>query len=154
MKTYILYASFHHKNTEKIAQEIASNLDSSIDEFVNFNQEKFEEADLIGFGSGVYYGKFHRGLINLVKKLDKQKSKKAFLFSTAGVKKNFLLNHSHSHFSKLLKKKNFQIVEEFSCLAYDTYGLLKFFGGVNKKRPNEKDFQAAREFALKLKKFT
>ncbi len=152
MKTYIIYASFHKKNTEKIAKRIASTLKVDIDSFENVNLEKLEKADLLGFGSGVYFGKFHRGLINLVKKLERQENKQAFIFSTAGMKKNFLLNHSHSHFKKLLNKKGFKCIDEFSCLGYDTYGILKIFGGVNKKRPNEKDLSKAEDFALNLKK--
>jgi len=151
MKTYIIYASFHHKNTEKIAKVLADNLNADLDKFENFNYQKFKEADIIGFGSGVYFGKFHRGLINLVKSLDKQDNKKSFIFSTAGMKKNFLFNHSHSHFKKLLKKQGFVCQDEFSCLAYDSYGLLKIFGGVNKNRPNENDLLQAKDFALKLK---
>ena len=151
MKTYIIYASFHHRNTQKIAEVLADNLNAELDKFENFNYEKFKNADLIGFGSGVYFSKFHRGLLNLTKSLDKQDSKKAFIFSTAGMKKNFLFNRAHGHFKKILKKQGFNCLDEFSCLAYDTYGLLKIFGGVNKNRPNQKDLDETKNFALKLK---
>ncbi len=151
MRIYIIYASFHKKNTEKIAKKIASSLGADLDKIENLNIEKLTRADLVGFGSGVYFGKFHRALINLVNGLNKQNNKKAFIFSTAGIKKNFLLNHSHEHFKKLLKKQGFICIDEFSCLGYDTYGVLRIFGGLNKKRPNENDLSKASEFALNLK---
>ncbi len=151
MKTIIIYASVHHKNTEKIAIEMAENLEADIISFEKFNLHDLNNYSLIGFGSGVYFGKFHRGLINLVKKISKQDNKKAFIFTTAGMKKNFLLNHSHSHIKKLLRNKGFSVIDEFSCLGYDTYGPLKLFGGVNIGRPNENDFEKACKFALCLK---
>lgn len=141
----------HHKNTEKIAMKIAENLEADIISFEKLNLDDLKNYSLIGFGSGVYFGKFHRGLINLVKKISKQENKKAFIFSSAGMKKNFFFNHSHSHIKKLLKKKGFLVIDEFFCLAYDTYGPLKLFGGINKGRPNEKDLNKASEFALNLK---
>lgn len=151
MKKIIIYASFHHRNTEKIAQVIAENLEADLISFEKFNLNDLNNYSLVGFGSGVYFAKFHRGLINLVKRFDNQDNKKAFIFSSAGMKKNFLFNRSHEHFKSLLSKKSFKVVDEFSCLAYDTYGPLKLFGGVNKGRPNEKDLYEAKEFALKLK---
>ncbi len=152
MKTIIIYASMHHKNTEKIAIKIAESLKADLISFERVNLDDLKNYSLIGFGSGVYFGKFHRGLINLVKKLERMDNKKSFIFSSAGMKKNFFFNHSHGHIKKLLKKKGFIVIDEFSCLAYDTYGPLKLFGGVNKGRPNEKDYKRAQEFALNLKK--
>ncbi len=150
MKTLIIYASFHHKNTEKIAKEISDVLDAKIINFYDVTEEDIKEADLIGFGSGVYYSKFHRGLIKFVESLSKMDKKKAFLFSTSGLRKNIFLNRSHHYFKKTLKEKNFNVVGEFRCLAYDTYGPFKCVGGLNKGRPNEKDFKDARAFAMSL----
>ena len=78
-------------------------------------------------------------------------NKKCFLFSTSGIKKNFLLNRSHEHFKKILKNKNFNIIGEFNSLGFDTYGLLKIVGGINKKRPNKKDIKKAENFAQSIK---
>ena len=51
---------------------------------------------------------------------------------------------------KLLLQKGFQLVAEFSCRGYDTYGLLKLVGGIAKNRPNARDLAAARHFAHQL----
>ncbi len=151
MKNLIIYASYHHKNTEKIAQAISSALNAKIISFSELDKNKIQEFDLIGFGSGVYLSKFHKGLINLIKSLPEMENKKAFLFSTSGVKSNIILNRSHKHFKKLLKEKNFEILGEFNCPGYDTYGLLRFVGGVNKKRPNQQDRERAKIFAQNIK---
>ncbi len=151
MKGLIIYASYHHKNTEKIAQIIGSVLEIKIVNFLDLDKNQIKDFDLIGFGSGVYLSKFHKGLINLVKNLPYSENKKAFLFSTSGVKSNIILNRSHKHFKKILKEKNFEILSEFNCPGYDTYSLLKVVGGVNKQRPNQEDLEKAKIFAQSIK---
>ena len=49
-----------------------------------------------------------------------------------------------------MAKKGFRIIGEFSCKGYDTFGPLKFIGGINKGKPDEKDLKRAREFAKTL----
>ncbi len=150
MKKIIIYASYHHKNTEKIAKEINSILNATLVPFFKANTEMILEADLVGFGSGVYYNKFHKSLIQLVENLPEMQKKKVFVFSTAGIRKNIILNRSHNHFKKILKKKDFDLIGEFECLGFDTNGLLEKIGGINKGRPNNRDFEKAREFAKQL----
>jgi flavodoxin len=43
------------------------------------------------------------------------------------------------------------IVDEFGCAGLNTNGFLKFFGGMNKGRPNAEDLKQAEDFALTLK---
>ena len=43
------------------------------------------------------------------------------------------------------------IADEFCCKAWDSWGPLKLFGGINKGRPDEKDLAAAKAFAERLK---
>ena len=54
-KIIIIYASFHHKNTKKIAEKINSVLGGEIIDFSKAKKEIIEQADLVGFGSGVYF---------------------------------------------------------------------------------------------------
>ena len=49
-----------------------------------------------------------------------------------------------------LSEKSFDIIGEFSCRGFDTVGPFKLIGGINKGRPNEKDFENARNFAKDL----
>ncbi len=151
MKALIIYASIHKGNTEKIAKEVGNVLNAKVVGIQNLNEEDVMSADLVGFGSGVYLSKFHKRLIDFVKNLPEARSKKSFIFSTSGMKRNIILNRSHVHFKNILKKKGFEVVGEFNCLGYDTYGPLKCIGGVNKGRPNEKDIGNAREFAESIR---
>jgi len=108
--------------------------------------DAIEKYDLIGFGSGIYFLKHHKNLLEFIDKLPSTK-KKAFIFSTKGVTPNFI---NHMLLKKKLKRKGFEIIGEFSCKGYDSFGILKYIGGINKGRPNKKDLKRAREFAERM----
>lgn len=58
----------------------------------------------------------------------------------------------HESLKQELVNKGFSIVDEFICKGFIDYSFIKyFFGGLNKKRPNENDLEEAKEFALRLK---
>jgi len=71
IKTLIIYASVHHNNTEKIACAMAEALNADMMRISEVNLEVLEKYDLIGFGSGIYYGKFHKSIIRLLEVLPK-----------------------------------------------------------------------------------
>ena len=88
--------------------------------------------------------------MNFIKNLPKANGQKAFIFSTAGAKPNSFLNQGHKSIKAVLGGKNFNIIGEFDCLGYDTNSFLKYFGGINRGRPNEEDIKKAEEFAQSL----
>jgi flavodoxin len=51
-----------------------------------------------------------------------------------------------------LEEKGLTVVGEFSCRGFDTYGLMKLVGGIERGRPNEQDLRDAEEFAKALEK--
>lgn len=146
MKILLIYSSIHHGNTEKIARVMAVSINADIIETKKLKINTLDEYDLIGFGSGIYNGKFHKNILNLIDKLPKLNNKKAFIFSTSGVGRT----KYNVPIEKELKKHNFEIIGSFTCKGYDTFGLWKLFGGIAKGRPNDKDFQNAKDFAEKL----
>jgi flavodoxin len=150
MNALIILFSYHHKNTEKVAQTIAKVLGAEIKNPSEADSNAVTNYDLVGFGSGVYFGKLHKELLEFTEKIPQVTHKKAFIFSTSGRTGNMLKFH------KLLKEKlvakGFEIVSELNVAGFDTYGLLKIGGGLNKGRPNEEDLKQAEEFALSIKK--
>ncbi len=148
MRTVIIYKSIHHENTKKIAQVLGKELNAKILEVENF-KEDLNKFDLIGFGSGIYAWRHHQKILDFVDNLPNLKGKKAFIFSTSGAR--FLIGRAHIPLKNRLLKKGFEVVGEFNCLGWDTFGPLKLFGGINKGRPNEADFHKAEKFAKKLK---
>jgi flavodoxin len=103
------------------------------------------EYDLIGFGSGIYYGKHHKTLLDFVAGLPQQ-GLAAFVFSTSAGGMKIM----HRELRAALMQKGFAIKSEFTCPGFETFGLFKLIGGSRKGRPNAKDLKKARAFAKGL----
>lgn len=149
MKSLIVVYSFHHNNTEKIAEVIAEVLDGEIKAPQEVNPEEIQEYDLVGFGSGIYSESLHKKILDLAEKLPQVTNNNAFIFFTSGIaeKKN-----NHKTIREILQSKGYQIVDEFNCRGFNTNSFLRHFRGMNKGRPNEKDLKNAEEFAQNLLK--
>jgi flavodoxin len=162
LKTLLVLFSYHHKNTEKIANVFAKVLDAQIKTPQQISPKELQEYDLIGFGSGIYYAKHHASLLDLADKLPQFTNRKAFIFSTNGAPVFFqsysntatlkLLYKNHLSLREKLQSKGFTIVDEYSCAGFNTNSFIKLFGGLNKDRPNAEDLKRAEEFAKSLKK--
>jgi flavodoxin len=148
-RSLLVLVSYHHNNTQKIAKVFAAVLDSQIRTPQEIGPEELQQYDLIGFGSGIYDGKHHRDLLDLADRLPSVVSKKAFLFSTSW---DTRIDQIHSSLRLRLESKGFIIVDEFNCGGFNTNSFLKYFGGLNKGRPNAEDLKHAEEFAQNLKK--
>ncbi|UCH88923.1 MAG: flavodoxin family protein [Thermoplasmata archaeon] len=147
MKSLIICKSIHVGNTEKIAKRMAKVLDADVIEPKETEINSLKEFDLIGFGSGIYSYKHHGSLLNLADKLPDLHGKKVFVFSTSGV----IMNKFHDDLKQKLERKNAVIVDEFFCKGFNKNSFLKYIGGMNKGRPNEKDFKSAEAFVMKIK---
>lgn len=153
MKTLIIYVSMHHGNTEKIAKAMMNVLDADLIKPAEVDDSVVSKYDLIGFGSGIYFGRHHRSLFNLVDELSNQNGKKAFIFSTSGLRKISFIHDFDKPLRKKLLKKGFKVIGELNCRGWDTYPLwVKPFGGVNKGEPGEKELEKAKWFAKSLEK--
>jgi len=80
-----------------------------------------QEYSLIGFGSGIYDGKHHQSLFDLVEKVPQVTGKQAFLFSTCGVPtigmNDGYAAGNHAPLREKLHAKGYVIVDEFSCVG-------------------------------------
>jgi flavodoxin len=152
MKTLIVYFSYHHKNTEKIASVFAKTLEAEIKTSAEADPNMLLDYDLVGLGSGISFGKHYKVLLDFADKLPKVNGKKAFIFSTSGQPGN---GHKfHKKLREILESKGFAIAGEFNCSGFDTYGFLKIVGGIQKGHPNEEDLKQAEIFAESLKQPT
>jgi flavodoxin len=146
-KTLILCKSIHHQNTARVARVMAEVLDAEVACPEEVPYTSLSDYELVGFGSGVYYGRLHASLYVWLHGLSdsRQALKPAFVFSTSGLP--FLSKVWHAPLKKLLGRKGFDVVGEFSCRGFDTWGPLWLAGGLNRKHPDERDLKRAREFA-------
>lgn len=153
MKTLIVYVSVHHGNTEKIAKAIGDVLKADLVKPTEVDESVISRYDLVGFGSGIYFGKHHTSIFKLIDRLPRQNSKAAFIFSTSGLRRIPLIHDFNKHLKNMLTTKGFKVLGEFDCRGWDTYPLwVKPFGGINKGKPGEKEIEEAKRFAEKIKK--
>lgn len=154
MKSLIIVFSYHHYNTEKIANTFAQVLDARTVTPQNLDISEIQNYDLVGFGSGIDSDKHYKVLLDLADKLSPVVDKKAFIFSTCGNPFDWqkYAIKCHASLREKLISKGYIIVSEFICPGFNTNSFLKYFGGINRGRPNAEDFQNAENFANKLKK--
>lgn len=150
MKSVVIFQSVHKGNTERIAEALAKELSAKFIKPYKIEVNNLNDYDLIGFGSGIYFGKHHQDILDLAEKISPTAGQKVFIFSTAGLPQLKLI--WHSALRNILKKKGFKIVGEFTCAGHDEVSFLKIIGGINKGWPNENDIDKAKQFANSLLK--
>jgi flavodoxin len=151
MKALIIYVSVHHGNTEKVARVMANVLDADLVNVKQANVGTLAQYDLVGFGSGIYFGKHHQSLLDFADSLPMLRNRRAFIFSTSGLRKIPFVHDFDKPLRKRLQRKGFDIIGEFSCRGLDTYRATRLVGGVNKGRPSAEDLKQAEDFATGLK---
>ena len=149
-KTLILCKSVHHGNTVQVAQAMAGVLGAEVVAPEAVPYTSLSDYRLLGFGSGVFYGRMHPALFDWLRGLPDapEVSTPTFVFSTSGLP--FLAKLWHAPLKKLLARKGGDVVGEFTCRGFDTWGPLWLTGGLNWTHPDERDLARAREFARRL----
>jgi len=158
VKSLVIVFSYHHNNTEKIANACANVLGAEVKTPQQVTPEEIAKYDLVGFGSGIYSATFDPSVLDLVDRLPRAAGKNAFLFSTYGapafIANREFIEKNHEQIRKKLQAKGYTVIGEFGCAGWNTNSFLKYFGGLNKGRPNAEDLRNAEEFARNLKKRT
>jgi flavodoxin len=151
VRSLVVVFSYHHNNTEKIANAVASVLGAEVKNPRQVRPEEIAEYDLVGFGSGIYSATFDPSLLGLADRLAHAAGKKVFLFSTYGapafVADRKFVEKNHSQIREKLKAKGYTVIGEFGCAGWNTNSFLKYFGGLNKGKPDAIDLRNAEAFA-------
>lgn len=146
MKILLIIKSTHQQNTLKIAEAMSEVAPLTVVELENAKNYNFKEYDIVGFGSGIYYGKHDKELMEFVKTLC-DKPAYSFVISTSGT-------NNYQKYNKalidVLESKNKTVLGSFGCKGLDKFFVFKLFGGINKKHPNEADFDAAQQFIIEV----
>lgn len=146
MKVLLIIKSTHQQNTLKIAEAMSEVAPLTFVELENVKNYNLKDYDIVGFGSGIYYGKHDKELIKFVDSLNNEPSYN-FVISTSGSKNYDKYNKS---LIKLLESKNKTVLGSFGCKGLDKFFIFGLFGGINKGRPNETDLDAAQQFIIEL----
>lgn len=149
-KPLIVYKSVHHQNTARIARVMADVLGAECGSPHECPYEKLATCQILGLGSGIYYGRVHDELWQWVRDMPvtSMRNLNVFLFTTSGLP--VLTKVWHWPLKSALMKKGYGVMAEFSCRGFDTWGPLWLTGGLNKRHPDERDIQLARVFATRL----
>ena len=154
LRSLVVVFSYHHGNTEKIAHACANVLGAEVKTPQQVKPEEIAEYDLVGFGSGIYSATFDPSVFNLADRLPHVSNKKVFLFSTYGapafVANREFIEKNHQQIREKLKAKGYTVIGEFGCAGWNTNSFLRFFGGLNKGRPDANDLQNAEAFARQM----
>lgn len=148
MKVAIVYASVHHGNTQRVAEAMAPSLGAALLTVEQALTLDGRALDLLGFGSGIYFGRHHASLLGLVRNL-KSIPPNCFLFSTAGIASLAVL--WHRSLVQQIRQRGSRVLDQFCCPGWDTVGPLWLFGGLHRGRPNENDLSRAAAFARRLR---
>lgn len=140
MKVAIMYFSSQHKNTKKLLDALKETYDVSLFDVTDVKDVELSDYDIIGLASGTYFGNYSKKLLEFAKMHLPQK-KKVFLINTYGA-----LRAIQKDVKKIIADKQCELIGYFGCRGYDTYGILKYVGGIAKGHPNQKDIENVKKF--------
>ncbi|CAM3584126.1 flavodoxin domain-containing protein [Tsukamurella ocularis] len=150
MSALVICASKHHGNTRKVADRIGGVLGAPVVAPGEVTAAQIDAADLVGFGSGVYWMSFDPELLRLVRGLAAKPRGAAFVYATSGLPETPLRRYTRN-LADLLTDAGFQLAPEvFHCRGLDTMGPFGLVGGMNRGHPGAEDLAEAEAFAHRL----
>ena len=140
-KAVIIYASAHHGNTRKLVEAIVNQYCLDLIDATKQQTANLSAYDLIGFASGIDFGKFYDPVEQFLSKNLPENKRVFFLYSCARVSNRFTETiRTAAH------KKGAIILGEYGCRGFNTYGPWKLIGGMNKGHPSAEEMQGAVQF--------
>lgn len=146
MKILAVVESPHQGNTLKVANAMAEAAPMTITSISSLPEYNLHDYDIVGFGSGIYFGKHSKELMELVSKFCDKKAY-TFVFSTSG---SGTFEKNNKPLVDLLESKNKVVLGTFGCKAFDKFGPFKLVGGINKGHPDAKDLENAKNFIKEI----
>lgn len=140
MKTAIVYYSKHHGNTKKLLDAIADKHEVTLINAIESPEADLSAYDRVGFASGIYYSKFHKSTLKLAKKL--RKGQQVFFIYTCGAMKDGYTKA----IGEAASGAGAQIIGEYGCMGFDTFGPFKLLGGIAKGHPSADELRNAVQF--------
>lgn len=141
-KCAIVYASYHHNNTEKLVKAVSEQIsDVTLINALQSESVDLSGYDVIGFASGIYFFSFHKKLLRFAES-NLPENKKTFLMCTCGEKSERYFNK----IEKIITEKKGTVAGKYTCFGYDTYGPLRTIIGLKKGHPDEKEISEGAEF--------
>ncbi len=144
MKSLIVFSSRHHGNTERLVKSLAEAYPIDLLDADRESPVSLEDYDLIGFASGIDFGKFYPPVSALADTLPSGKPVYA-LFTCARDNGKY-----GNEIEAATVRRNCAYLGKFGCRGYNTYGPWKLIGGMNRHHPSEEDLFAVKNFYQNL----
>ena len=145
MKTAIVYYSKHHGNTKKLIDAIAAQHDVTAIDATEVKTADLSGYDMVGFASGIYYSKFHKSVLEFAEQNLPDGKPVFFLYTYGAEKKGYT-----KAITEAVSKHNAQIVGEYGCFGFNTFGPFKLIGGIAKGHPDQADLDGTVKFYTSL----
>lgn len=144
-KRVILYASYHHNNTQKVVQSLAPIINADVFDVLHADDIDICQYEVIVIASGIYFQTIHQKLLDLIKS-NCFVNKKVIVLYTCGIRyKSYVKN-----VQKMIVDQGGKYLGEAYCRGYDTFGALQKIGGIAKNHPNNNDIQKVCHKVAKL----
>lgn len=140
-KTVIIYESTHHGNTYKLVKAISDKYTIDTIDATTQSLADLQDYDVIGFASGIDFGKFYETIESFAKANLPMNKKVFFLYTCAKDRKGFT-----DSMREIANQKEAVILGEYGCKGFNTYGPWKVIGGMNKNHPNQDEILQAIAF--------
>jgi flavodoxin len=135
-------------NTRKVAEAMAKPLTAELAAIEQLKDHQLRGRPLIGLGSGVYWLRLDRRIIDLAARISSDC--RVFIFSTSGWRGTILEGFFRSELERQLQQRRIEVVGRWHCPGQDKQALFKWLN-ISRGRPNAEDIRSAREFAASLK---
>lgn len=134
-KTAIAYYSAHHGNTKRVLDAIKQeDLSIQLIDVTRTPIFDLSEYDRIGVASGIYYSSFAQQIYQFLEN-NLPDHKQVFAIYTAGI-----LKKGYTRDIRIIAEHNkCKFIGEYGCKGYDTFGPLKFLGGINMNHPTQEE---------------
>ena len=155
LRSIVVVFSYHHGNTEKIANAGAKVLGAEGRTPRQGRPEEIAEYGLVGFGSGISSATFDASILDLADRLSALRERRPSSSRPTGPRPSLQTGSSsqknHRQIREKLQAKGYTVIGEFGCAGWNTNSFLHYFGGLNKGRPNAGDLGNAETFARDMR---
>ena len=144
MKSIIIYESTHHGNTKKLVDAIVGKHQVEAVSIENADSIDLSAYEMIGLAAGIAFGKFYKRMEKFAESISS--GSRVFLLYTCG-------NPSSGYvksITRTLESNGAEVVGNYGCKGYDTYGPFKLVGGIAKGHPTEEEIIGAVAFYDKI----
>lgn len=141
MKTAVCYCSRHHGNTLRVLEAMAAGNRIDLIDAAGRKDVSLEGYDLVGFASGIYFGKFHETITNLARCCLSGGQRVFFVYTCGSMGRGYTKNIAEAAASR-----GAVILGEYGCRGYDTFGPFRLVGGIAKGHPDAAELEGARAF--------